>query len=241
MRQRKAPNEGIDKIIFRRIIKLTSQYNNMEISANNLFFNTIKKPIAKGISFSCPIGQKTAIYGPESSGKKVLLLMLGGFLKPSSGSVSFNDRNISKDLEGYRKNVGLGETDEVNPLSEEFTVRENLEMCMELSGCRRQKEEVEKILQRFNLKTYRETRISQCDPLTRSLASLACVACNQPEIIILDEPTKRLSSHQAEKFWKICNGSLAGKTLIFSTKNFSEAKSNADKIITIENGYLVKE
>jgi ABC-type multidrug transport system ATPase subunit len=211
----------------------------MKITANNLTFRTINKTIVNGVSFSSQIGQKTAIYGPEVSGKKVLLLMLGGFLKPSSGSVCFNDRNIFKDIDGYRNNIGLGEVDSINPLMEEFTPRENLDLCMNLGRRRSETESMRKILEDSDIKTYADTPIAECSPLARAATSLFCAAAGDPEIIILDEPTKRLNTHQAQKFWEIVDKYFKDKTVIFSTKNFEEAKSNAEKIIAVENGCLV--
>lgn len=206
----------------------------MEIIANNLCFKTIEKTVVSGASFTCQMEQNAALYGPEGSGKKVLLLILGGFLKPSSGSVTFDGKNIFQNLGEYRKKIGLGEIEKINPLSENLTLRENLEFFMELHGIKKKQEEIQEILDQFKINIFADTPTKECPPLARSLASLACASIHNPEIIILDEPTKKLASLQVQEFWKIAHENLAGKTVIFSTKNFEEAKANAQKIITMD-------
>ena len=192
----------------------------MEITANNLNFKTLGKTVINGAIFSCEMGKATAIVGPEGSGKKALLLMLGGYLKPTSGSIEADKENIFYDLKKYRKKVALGEIENINPLSAEMTPRENISFALEISGKKPEAKDIQKILDAFTIKVYADTPIKECNPLVGAITSIACALVNDPEIIILDEPTKKLTSRQAQKFWSILEENLANRTLIFSSKNF---------------------
>ena len=210
----------------------------MELTANNLIYKTLRATVVDGLSFSIKLSQKTAIYGPEGSGKMVLILMLGGYLKPIYGIVNLDGLNIFHNLDKYRQKVGLGEINKINSLSEDLTPRENIEFLLELSGIKDRHAEAQKILDRLGIKIYADTPISQCNPLARAVTSLACAILNGKEIIILNEPTSRLTSIQAQRFWQIAQANLSDKTVIFSTKDINEAKDNADSIITINRGRL---
>jgi len=213
----------------------------MEISANNLIFHTLTKTVVNGVSFSFESGQKVALYGSEGSGKKALLLMLGGYLKPTSGSVTTDDINIFSELKSYRSHVGLGEIDNINTLAEELSIRENIRFALEIGGFNYEDMTVQKILNRFNVKTYADTPIKYCPPFARAIASLACATAHNPDIVILDEPTRKLTSLESKKYWEIANSILQNKTVIFSTKNFDEARMNSNRIIALAGGRLIKE
>jgi len=212
----------------------------MKISANNLAFRSLQGTVIDGASFSFTGGQKIALYGPQGSGKKVLLLMLGGYLKPASGAIMLDNENVFHKLKAYRNHVGLGETDNINPLAEEMTIRENVEFALEIRRQNHKPKDVQKILDNFGIKVYADTPVKKCSPFACAIASLACATVHNPDIVLLDEPTKKLTSLEAKKFWEIANKIFRDETVIFSTKNFEEAKVNSDKIISLDfSGHII--
>lgn len=213
----------------------------MEIKANNLSLRNMGKAVVSGAIFSCAIGRKTALVGPEGSGKKITLLMLGGFLKPSSGSIAADGEDIGRSLGKYREKVGIGAIDRINPLSEELTVRENIGFALEIIGKKHGRGEIGGILGDFKMDAFADTPVKDLAPLQAAVASAACALAADPGIVILDEPTKRLMSADTDIFWEIAGSRLEGKTVIFSTKNLEEAEKYADKIITMEGGRITGE
>lgn len=205
----------------------------MQIKANNLTFKTIQKTVVSGATFSCPTGQTTALLGPEGCGKKALLLMLGGYLKPSSGAVFFENENIFNNLGKYRKNIALGTIEALNPLVEDLTPRENIDFSIKIANQKSDKKEIQKILNDFQIKTYADTPIKDCSSLAQAVTSIACISAQNPEIIIMDEPTQKLVTIQTQKFWEILKNNFIKKTIIFSTKSQWEAKQYADNVISI--------
>jgi|GEM_PF-1642008 ABC-type multidrug transport system ATPase subunit len=210
-----------------------------EIRANNLTFKNFEKTVLSGAIFSCPIGARTALVGPAGSGKKALLLMLGGFLKPSSGSVTVNGKDIFKEPANYRKKVSLGAIDKINPLCEEMTVRENLIFASEMAGARCREENIMKMSHGLELEAFLDTPVKELPSFQAAVASIACALVAETEILILDEPTIKLMSLDADKFWEIIGSRLIGKTVIFSTKNMEEAEKHADRIVLLRNGQAV--
>lgn len=211
----------------------------MEITANNLEFKSWEKSVISGAIFSCPLGSKTALVGPEGSGKKALLLMLGGYLKPTSGTVRLGDRDIFRDLDSYRRQVSLGEIEGINPLSPDMTVRENILFALELCGSKDRQNDADPAMDRLGLSVYADTKVRQLSPLLSAYTSLGCILVSEPSIVILDEPTKKLTSLDAESFWRKAEAGFKGKTVFFSTKDFREAEAHADKIIILECGRII--
>ncbi len=206
----------------------------MKISVNNLAFKTLQSSILEGVTFELESCSKNAIYGPQGSGKKVLLLILGGYLKPNSGSVYFNDLNILKNLKQHRQSNGLGEIVKINPLIEELTVRENIEFCAGLVKMQSVEKHTEGLLKKFNLEVFADTLVKDIAHLQRSVLSVVCASLGQKKIIFLDEPTASLTTAEVQKFWEIINANREDKTLFFTTKNETEAHAQAERVVRLE-------
>ena len=207
----------------------------MKITANNLYFKTLQGTILNGVSFDLEIGHKNAICGPQGSGKLVLLLILGGYLKPSSGSIFFDDVNIYKNLKPHRQITGLGEVIKINPLIEELTVRENIKFCAKLYRLKDVKQYTQDLISQFNLKSFSDTPVKDVSPLVKSILSLICSLIGNKKIIFLAEPTVSLTTSEAEKFWEILNTNIKDEIVFFTTMNEAEARLQADHIIKLDH------
>jgi ABC-type multidrug transport system ATPase subunit len=210
----------------------------MQLTANNLRAAGLFDTYLDGVSFSFPLPDKTAVYGSRGSGKTVLLLILGGFLKPRHGSLFYDKINVFRHLKKIRGRNSLGEIAKINPLVEEFTPRENLQYCLKLAKRKNAQTAANQALEDFGIKKYADTPLHQASPLARSVTSLACALAVGPEIIFLAEPTETLTDREAERFWQIANQNLGGAKLIFTTRNKAEAEKQAQKIIYLERGRL---
>lgn len=207
----------------------------MNITTNNLSFKTLQATKIDGVSFVLEAGHKNAIYGPQGSGKKVLLLMLGGYLKPSSGSIYFDDINIYKHLKEHRKHTGLGEMVKVNPLIDELTVSENISFGAKLKGVKDTKAYTKDLLERFSLKTFADTIVKDVSPLARSLLSLVSATIGSHTMIFLDKPTDNLTTSEAKKFWEILNINLSDDIIFFTTRDELEAHREANHVIKLDH------
>ena len=206
----------------------------MEFTANNLIFKTFQGKIIDGISFHFVIGNKTAIYGPKNSGKKALLLIMGGYLKPSHGSFYFDKSNVYQNLKKYRQGNGLNEIMGINQLNEELTIRENILYSSKLYG---QKINLDEIIERFELESFADTPIAEVGQLERALTALICGTINNPQRIFLNEPTSELTDQEIDKYWQLLNINFPENNFIFTTRSLVEAK-RADNIIKLERGRL---
>ncbi len=210
----------------------------MKLTSNNLIFKSLPGTIIDGVSFSCDLKQKTAIYGPSGSGKKVLLLLLGGLLKPNSGSVYFDNVNIHKNLKQFRSQVSFGEISDINPLIEELSPHENILFCTKMRKCKKPDEYTEKTLEKFGIRIYADTPLNQISPLARAVTSLACAYSSEKKYLFIDEPTEDLTDLEAKKYWIILNQNLEDKILFFTTKNYNEAQMQSDHVIVLNRGRL---
>lgn len=207
----------------------------MKIIVNNVSFKTLQSTKIEKVSFELELGHKNAIYGARGSGKKVFLLMLGGYLKPSSGSIYFDDLNIYKNLKEYRKNTGLGEIVKINPLIDELTVSENISFCANLKGIKDVEKYTVSLLDQYDLKIFADTMLKDVSPLARSVVSLVVSTVGGNKMIFLDKPTDYLTTSEAERFWEILNINLSDKIIFFTTRDELEAHREANYVIRLDH------
>lgn len=210
----------------------------MEIKLNNLGFKSLQSHLISDLCLSFQSEKRIAIYGSAGAGKTVLLLMLGGFLKPSQGSIFVDGVDIYKS-KSYRRHVGLGEVKSVNSLVEEMTPRENIEYFAGINGVKDIKGCVDGFIGKLDLGFYADTPISNVRPLVRSLTALACALVTNPQLLFLDDPSGMLVEEDAEKFWAAVDANLDGRHLFFSTKSRREAVSHADRIIDLNANSII--
>lgn len=210
----------------------------MEITAQNIQYKTLTKPLLNGISFNIQTGKPVSICGNSGSGKTALLLIIGGFLKPSSGSIHFDQKNIYSHLCEYRKMVGVGEISKNSVLVEEMTIRENLLFYADIYGKKLDDNAIFQLFKVFGIESYPDTPIMQSPPLVRALTSLMCSMVHNPQLIFMDEPTTYLTVKERINFWNIANRNLREKTVFFTTKDEQEADVFSEQKLVLSNGHL---
>jgi iron complex transport system ATP-binding protein len=204
--------------------------------------------ILRNISLKIPQGRITGILGPNGSGKTTLLKILSGINKPSQGSVFLYNRL----LETYsRKDLAkqIAFLEQNNSVSSPFTVREVVEMgrypwLKPLSSLKaRDKEIVDYALQCFDLTAKQDQTIGTMSGGEKQLVSLARAMAQEPQILILDEPTTYLDiGHQSmvmeylykwHKEWKT--------TIIMVIHDLNMLSQYCDHLIVLDNGVFVKD
>jgi len=206
----------------------------MKLQANNLVVKSLKKDILNGVSFSIDMEKNVAIYGSDGSGKMALLLCLAGCLKPDNGSLYLDNINVYKNLDNYKKMVGLGEMKKINPLVDELTVEENIEYLCDM---KREQYIAQDWIEKISLAgigNYFDTPISECSAFTRSIIGCLCSLVGDPPLLFWDEPTGQLTSEQSRQFWTIMSKFWENKKIFFSTKKRMEIDLMSAKLIDLD-------
>lgn len=197
------------------------------------------------ISLSVNKGEFVAIVGASGSGKSTLLHLLGGVDRPTSGEIyidgnEINNMNNDKLAIFRRRQIGI--VYQFYNLIPILTVEENISLPCDLDGNKPDKERMNLILKSFGLFERRNHLPNELSGGQQQRTSIARALINNPAILLADEPTGNLDSKSTEEIMSILKMSNRdfNQTIIMITHNLEIAKE-ADRIITIQDGKIVKE
>lgn len=192
-------------------------------------------------------GEICCILGTSGSGKSTLLNQLAGLEKPTWGSVTIFDRNISKMSESQlavfrQKHIGF--VFQSYDLISSMTALENVSMPLEFRGVSPAKRRrlAEKMLERVGLKDRMRHRPSEMSGGQQQRVGIARAFVMKPELVFADEPTGNLDSKTSAEVMSIMLGTCRenGSTMVLVTHDRNVA-AYADRILTISDGEIVKE
>ena len=197
------------------------------------------------ISLSVNKGEFVAIVGASGSGKSTLLHLLGGVDRPTSGKIYIDGNeinNMNNDKLAIFRRRQLGIVYQFYNLIPILTVEENISLPCDLDGNRPDKERMDLILKSFGLFERRNHLPNELSGGQQQRTSIARALINNPAILLADEPTGNLDSKSTEEIMSILKMSNRdfNQTIIMITHNLEIAKE-ADRIITIEDGKILRE
>ena len=197
------------------------------------------------VSFSVEQGEFVAIVGSSGSGKSTLLHLLGGVHRPTSGKVFVQGEDVyqmnSDQLAIFRRRqVGL--IYQFYNLIPILNVKENITLPCELDGRKVDEERLAELIADLGLSDRVNHLPNQLSGGQQQRVSIGRALINRPAIVLADEPTGNLDSKSSDEIvelLKISNRKY-DQTIIMITHNLEIAKT-ADRILTMEDGRLVRE
>lgn len=197
------------------------------------------------VSFSVEKGEFVAIVGASGSGKSTLLHLLGGVDRPNSGKVFIEGKDIYKlnddELAIFRRRqVGL--IYQFYNLIPILNVEENITLPLSLDGRKVNEKRLEELINLLGLSGRRTHLPNELSGGQQQKTSIGRAMITNPAIILADEPTGNLDSKSSDEVVTLLKKSNKDykQTIIMITHNLEIAKV-ADRIITIEDGKIVKE
>jgi putative ABC transport system ATP-binding protein len=186
-------------------------------------------------------GEVIVILGPSGSGKSTLLNVLSGIDNPTSGVISFYDKEISnyseEDLTEYRKN-NLGFIFQSYNLIPNLTVKENIELGSHISN---NPLNVDEMMNLVGLREHKNKFPYQLSGGQMQRVSIARALVKNPKVLFCDEPTGALDEHMGKQILKILQdiNKKYNTTIIIVTHNPS-IKNIANTVITMKSGKIEK-
>ncbi len=218
------------------------------ITINNLTKKIDNNLILNNINLKIETGETKVIIGRSGVGKSVLLKHIVGIMKPDSGNIVINDKDITllpeKELNKVRMEIGL--VFQGGALFDSMNVEENVAFVLnEFMKLSRKvvKEKVADALAMVGLQGIEKMMPSQLSGGMRKRVSLARVLCMEPEIILYDEPTTGVDPITADAINNLIV-ELHDKlkvTSIVVTHDMSSAYKVADSIAMIYHGRVIAE
>ena len=191
------------------------------------------------ISFSVEKGEVLGFLGPNGAGKTTLMRVLTCFFPPTSGKASVAGYDCFADSLEVRKRIGY--LPERVPLYEDMSVKDYLAFVAGIKGtpARDIKVKVGGTMADCNIESVANKLIHDLSRGYRQRVGLAQALVNDPDILILDEPTVGLDPRQIKEIRKLIK-ELAGKrTVILSTHILPEVSMICGRVIIINDGKLV--
>ena len=200
--------------------------------------------VLNGIDISIAEREIVSIVGKSGAGKTTLLQILGTLVKPSSGKVLYDEKNVfdlnENELADFRnKNVGF--VFQFHHLLPEFTALENVCIPAFISKISQKiaVEKAEYLLNEMGIADRLDHKPSELSGGEQQRVSVARALINDPKVILADEPSGNLDSKSAEKlhelFFKLRE--LNNQTFVIVTHN-NKLANLADKKIIINDGNI---
>lgn len=191
-----------------------------------------EKAAVKDISLKVNRNSIYGLLGPNGAGKSTILKMIIGMLKPSSGEILFNGHKWNrKDL------ASIGSLIEEAPLYENLTAEENLKVrttILNLPDSR-----IKEVLKIVELENTGKKRAGQFSMGMKQRLGIAIALLNNPELLILDEPTNGLDPFGIQELRELIKSfPEKGITVILSSHMLSEVNQIADHVGIISAGVL---
>ncbi|MSQ02698.1 MAG: ABC transporter ATP-binding protein [Myxococcales bacterium] len=197
-----------------------------------------------GIDVSIDEGEFTVFAGPSGSGKTTALNLIGCLDRPSSGQVLLDGRDVATlgdDALGRVRARRIGFIFQSFNLIPVLTAAENVELALRLAGLdagRQQK--VEQALVDVGLKDFMGRRPNQLSGGQQQRVAIARALVKKPAIIIADEPTANLDSHNGEAILDLMRqmNERDGVTFLFSTHD-PMVMARARRVVRLKDGAIV--
>ncbi|MDX1251446.1 MAG: ATP-binding cassette domain-containing protein [Gammaproteobacteria bacterium] len=193
-----------------------------------------------GIDFSVYRGECFGLLGPNGAGKTTTLRMLMGATPPDAGELRVLGHAIPQQAREMRARLGVvPQQDNLDP---DFTVVENLITYASYFGLQGSQlsRRIDELLAFAALEAKADAGIGTLSGGMKRRLTLARALINDPELLILDEPTTGLDPQARQLIWQRLRALLGqGKTLILTTHYMEEAERLCDRLMIIDNGRVL--
>lgn len=197
------------------------------------------------ISFSVEKGDFVAIIGASGSGKSTLLHLLGGVDRPTSGKVFIDGvdiYNMDNDSLAIFRRRQVGLIYQFYNLIPILNIEENIELPLRLDGKKVREERLDEIIKTLGLTKRRKHLPNELSGGQQQRVSIGRAIINNPALVLADEPTGNLDSKASDEIVALLKESNEkyNQTIIVITHD-PEIASNANRVITIEDGKILSD
>lgn len=215
----------------------------MILKANNLVKIYKRKRVVNDISVQVEQGEIVGLLGPNGAGKTTSFYMIVGLIKPNSGKVYLDDREITSLPMYKRAKLGIGYLAQEASVFRKLTVEENIMAVLEMTNLpkKEQKEITESLLEEFSLTHVRKNLGMVLSGGERRRTEIARALAVNPNFVLLDEPFAGVDPIAVEEIQTIV-AKLKNKNIgiLITDHNVNETLSITDRAYLMFEGKLLK-
>lgn len=194
----------------------------------------------KNISFSIAENQTVALLGPNGCGKTTTIAMILGLITPTAGSISINNQILNKDHHYLSK---MNFASPYVELPKKLTVLENLKVYAMMYEVPDTKNRIEQLVDELNLAPILNKKTGELSSGQRNRVSLAKSIINNPEILLLDEPTASLDPDTGDFIRTFLENYKKKNSMatLLASHNMDEVSRLSDYVLMMKEGSIIDE
>jgi len=194
------------------------------------------------ISFNVPRGECFGILGPNGAGKTSTVRMIYGFSPMTGGSLKVFGLDVAQSLRAIKSRIGVCQQE--NSLDPDLTVEQNLMVFARYFDMPKKTaaEKAEKQLKFIALDHRRDAMVTELSGGMMRRLVIARALINDPELLILDEPTTGLDPQSRHQVWeRLERLKASGLSILLTTHYMDEAARLCDRLIIVDHGHILVE
>lgn len=214
------------------------------ISLRDIHKSYDRLEVIKGVSLDVVPGEIMSIVGPSGAGKTTLLQIMGTLDRPDRGTVSYDGLDVSgfSDTRLARfRNSSIGFVFQFHQLLPEFSMLENVTMPAMIGGARRKEAfaRAAELIEYLGLSDRAQHRPSELSGGERQRAAVARALVNRPSVVLADEPSGSLDSHNRRELHRLFFDLRRdmGQTFVIVTHDEGLA-ADSDRIVHMADGLV---
>ncbi len=194
-----------------------------------------------GVSFDVRRGEIVGLLGPNGAGKTTSINMILGVLEPSGGAITIDGIDLAKHRTRALERTNF--TAVYAQLPGNLTVEENLRVFGLIYGVPRLRERIEALLRRFDLEGLRKIKCGVLSSGEQTRVSLAKAMLNDPQLLLLDEPTASLDPATARDIRVMIREFAADDSagILWTSHNMYEVEEVCDRVLFLSHGKVLLE
>jgi len=212
------------------------------LSAQHLSKRYASSEVVKDLSFEIASGECLGVIGPNGAGKTTTIRMCLGLTTPDSGRVQVRGLDMPKDDRAIK--AGLGVVSQFDTLDPDFSCAENILVYGRYFGIKDAviRSRIPGLLEFAALTHKADARPGELSGGMRRRLSLARALVNDPQLLLLDEPTTGLDPQARHLMWERLQTLLQqGKSILLTTHFMDEAERLCSRLLVIDHGRKIAE
>jgi lipooligosaccharide transport system ATP-binding protein len=196
----------------------------------------------KGVEFEVKRGECFGFLGPNGAGKTTTMKMIYGAVIPTSGELDVAGLDVRRSEREIKRRIGV--VPQENNLDDELKVKENLLVYGRYYDLPRKLalQRADELLDFVQLTEKADSQVEQLSGGMKRRLLIARALINDPEIVVLDEPTTGLDPQARHLVWDRLRALTSeGKTLVLTTHYMEEAARLCDRLVIMEGGLIIAE